>query len=164
MGTRILNPVLWFAVFLVLSWQNFTAQYQATICSCVSSQRRVSTWGWSRVAVSWCGKVVTRCLARAGRTGDGALRAVAQSASSLHYVEHNKASLIFKLVRHKCFLLPYFHRLCGGSPHLSHCDSSWEALGRRRPLYFSFPRDPLCPETPERAINKRTDGWWLCLW
>ena len=81
-----------------------------------------------------------------------------------HYVEHNKASLIFKLVRHKCFLLPYFHRLCGGSPHLSHCDSSWEALGRRRPLYFSFPRDPLCPETPERAINKRTDGWWLCLW
>ena len=57
---------------------------QSTTCRGGSSQRRVFTWGWSRVAVSWCGKVVTRCLARAGRTGDGALGAVAQSASSPH--------------------------------------------------------------------------------
>ena len=115
MGTRILNRVLWFAVFLVLSWQNFTAQYQATTCSRVSSQRRVSTWGWSREAVSWCGKVVTRCLARAGTLE---MEHSEQWRNLLpllppHYVEHNKASLIFKLVRHKCFLLPYFHRLCG---------------------------------------------------
>ena len=57
--------------------------------ACLSSQRRVSSWGWGGLwGWAWSCELVSqgraRCLVRAGHTGDGALRALAQSASSPH--------------------------------------------------------------------------------
>ena len=49
-----------------------------------------------------------------------------------HYVEHNKASLIFKLVRHKCFLL-HISTVCvearRTSPTVTHHEKPWEEEG-----------------------------------
>ena len=120
MGTRILNLVLWFAVFLVLSWQNFTAQYQATI---YNLQLRVFTEAGLHMRLEPCScELVWQGRDQVSGAGWAHWRWSTQSSGAIcflssllppHYVEHNKASLIFKLVRHKCFLLPYFHRLCG---------------------------------------------------
>ena len=114
MGTRILNRVLWFAVprSQLTELYSLVSTYNLQLHACLHRGGSLHEAGAGcqveRGAASWCRKVVPGVWCGLGTLEMEHSEHWRNLLPLLtpHYVEHNKASLIFKLVRHKCFLLP----------------------------------------------------------